>query len=205
MAWKGLILATASESPIVVVLSGSMEARRCRDAPFGGPDALAPPRPCLALSQCIKKVNMFLMGPPYFAAAHCRDRPPLRPGDASRHSVASPAAPLAQVRVLAASQPAFYRGDILVLTMGTAPLRAGEIPVFSLADKTVPIVHRALYVHERPLAAASGACACFDQPKAALAYTRLAGRASPVNYLRRAEERVRPAFCGLGEEQNSPV
>ena len=71
MSWKSLVLFTGSESPVVVVLSGSME-------------------------------------------------------------------------------PAFYRGDILFLNMGTAPLRTGEIVVYqkSLQDTDIPIVHRIIQVHE---------------------------------------------------------
>ena len=70
MSWKTLILLTGSESPIVVVLSGSME-------------------------------------------------------------------------------PAFFRGDILFLNMGTAPLRTGEVVVYNLDNKDIPIVHRVIEVHER--------------------------------------------------------
>lgn len=70
MSWKALILVTGSESPIVVVLSGSME-------------------------------------------------------------------------------PAFYRGDILFLSMGRAPLRTGEIVVYNLDQKDIPIVHRVIQVHEK--------------------------------------------------------
>ena len=46
-------------------------------------------------------------------------------------------------------EPAFYRGDILFLNMGTAPLRTGEVVVYNLADKDIPIVHRIIQVHER--------------------------------------------------------
>lgn len=70
MSWKFLILLTGSESPIVVVLSGSME-------------------------------------------------------------------------------PAFYRGDILFLNMGASPLRTGEVVVYNLAKKDIPIVHRIIQVHEK--------------------------------------------------------
>ncbi|KAK9813690.1 hypothetical protein WJX73_003835 [Symbiochloris irregularis] len=70
MIWKTLILVTGSESPVVVVLSGSME-------------------------------------------------------------------------------PGFYRGDILFLNMGTAPVRAGEVVVFSLDGRDIPIVHRVIKVHEK--------------------------------------------------------
>ncbi|PNG99791.1 Signal peptidase complex catalytic subunit SEC11C, partial [Tetrabaena socialis] len=70
MIWKSLMLVTGSESPVVVVLSGSME-------------------------------------------------------------------------------PGFYRGDILFLNMGKAPIRTGEIVVFNLDGRDIPIVHRVIKVHER--------------------------------------------------------
>ena len=71
MIWKGLMVATGSESPIVVVLSGSME-------------------------------------------------------------------------------PAFYRGDLLVLTNDIDdPIRAGDITVFKIEGRDIPIVHRVIKVHEQ--------------------------------------------------------
>merc|ERR1711918_141776 len=70
MIWKSLMVVTGSESPVVVVLSGSME-------------------------------------------------------------------------------PAFHRGDILFLHMGSAPFRTGDIVVFKVADREIPIVHRVLKVHEK--------------------------------------------------------
>lgn len=70
MSWKGLMLVTNSESPVVVVLSGSME-------------------------------------------------------------------------------PAFQRGDILFLYLGQAPVRTGEIVVFNLNNREVPIVHRVIRTHEK--------------------------------------------------------
>lgn len=71
MIWKGLMVVTGSESPIVVVLSGSME-------------------------------------------------------------------------------PAFYRGDLLFLTnYQEEPIRAGEIVVFKVEGRDIPIVHRVLKLHER--------------------------------------------------------
>lgn len=70
MVWKGLMVATGSESPIVVVLSGSME-------------------------------------------------------------------------------PAFYRGDLLFLTnLQNEPYHAGEIIVYKIRDRDIPIVHRIIKVHE---------------------------------------------------------
>ncbi|KAI1709652.1 peptidase s24-like domain-containing protein [Ditylenchus destructor] len=71
MIWKGLMVATGSESPIVVVLSGSME-------------------------------------------------------------------------------PAFYRGDLLMLTNNQDdPIRAGDITVFKIEGRDIPIVHRVIKVHEK--------------------------------------------------------
>ncbi|KAM7267531.1 hypothetical protein ACFE04_009697 [Oxalis oulophora] len=68
--WKGLMVVTGTESPVVVVLSGSME-------------------------------------------------------------------------------PAFQRGDILFLYMSKDPIRAGEIVVYNVEGRDIPIVHRAIEVHER--------------------------------------------------------
>uniref|UniRef100_A0A0B6XYQ6 Signal peptidase complex catalytic subunit SEC11 n=1 Tax=Arion vulgaris TaxID=1028688 RepID=A0A0B6XYQ6_9EUPU len=71
MIWKGLMVLTGSESPIVVVLSGSME-------------------------------------------------------------------------------PAFHRGDLLLLTnYKDEPIRVGEIVVFKIEGRDIPIVHRVLKVHEK--------------------------------------------------------
>ncbi|XP_005112802.1 signal peptidase complex catalytic subunit SEC11A [Aplysia californica] len=71
MIWKGLMVVTGSESPIVVVLSGSME-------------------------------------------------------------------------------PAFHRGDLLLLTnYKEEPIRVGEIVVFKIEGRDIPIVHRVLKVHEK--------------------------------------------------------
>nr|CAB3265927.1 signal peptidase complex catalytic subunit SEC11A [Phallusia mammillata] len=72
MIWKGLMVVTGSESPIVVVLSGSME-------------------------------------------------------------------------------PAFFRGDLLFLTnYQEDEIRAGEIVVFKIEGRDIPIVHRVIKVHEKP-------------------------------------------------------
>ncbi|XP_055615426.1 signal peptidase complex catalytic subunit SEC11A [Toxorhynchites rutilus septentrionalis] len=70
MVWKGLMVATGSESPIVVVLSGSME-------------------------------------------------------------------------------PAFHRGDLLFLTNQEEPVRVGEIVVFKIEGRDIPIVHRVIKLHEK--------------------------------------------------------
>eukprot|EP00039_Didymoeca_costata_P018977 m.335794 g.335794 ORF g.335794 m.335794 type:complete len:204 (+) comp17676_c0_seq1:60-671(+) len=71
MIWKGLMCWTGSESPIVVVLSGSME-------------------------------------------------------------------------------PAFHRGDLLFLTNDVSdPIRVGEILVFKVTGRDIPIVHRVMTVHQQ--------------------------------------------------------
>ena len=47
-------------------------------------------------------------------------------------------------------QPAFYRGDLLFLTnYQDDPVEAGEILVFKVKDRDIPIVHRVIKVHER--------------------------------------------------------
>lgn len=46
-------------------------------------------------------------------------------------------------------EPAFARGDILFLWMGSEPFRVGEVVVFKIKGRDVPIVHRILEIHER--------------------------------------------------------
>ena len=47
-------------------------------------------------------------------------------------------------------EPAFYRGDLLFLTnYRSEPIRAGEICVFRIKDRDIPIVHRVIKVHEK--------------------------------------------------------
>ncbi|XP_017255819.1 uncharacterized protein LOC108225465 isoform X2 [Daucus carota subsp. sativus] len=46
-------------------------------------------------------------------------------------------------------EPAFQRGDILFLSMSEEPIRAGEIVVFKVKGRPIPIVHRVIKVHER--------------------------------------------------------
>lgn len=46
-------------------------------------------------------------------------------------------------------EPAFQRGDILFLNNGDEPLRAGEVVVFKIKDREIPIVHRVMNVHEK--------------------------------------------------------
>lgn len=45
--------------------------------------------------------------------------------------------------------PAFERGDILFLSMSAAPIVTGDIVVFKIAGREIPIVHRALKIHQK--------------------------------------------------------
>ncbi|KAJ3233909.1 Signal peptidase complex catalytic subunit S11C [Chytriomyces hyalinus] len=45
-------------------------------------------------------------------------------------------------------EPAFQRGDLLLLSMFNTPIRVGDITVFKIAGKDIPIVHRVLEVHD---------------------------------------------------------
>ena len=45
-------------------------------------------------------------------------------------------------------EPGFYRGDILFLNMGQQPVRVGEVVVFNIDERDIPIVHRVIKVHE---------------------------------------------------------
>ena len=44
-------------------------------------------------------------------------------------------------------EPAFYRGDLLFLTMPDEPVKVGEIVVFKIPGRDVPIVHRVIKLH----------------------------------------------------------
>jgi signal peptidase len=47
-------------------------------------------------------------------------------------------------------EPAFYRGDLLLLTnYHDEPIRTGDIIVFRIKDRDIPIVHRVIKVHEK--------------------------------------------------------
>ena len=72
-------------------------------------------------------------------------------------------------------EPAFYRGDILFLHMGFAPFRAGDIVVFKVADREIPIVHRIIKVLRM-----LGACAPAAAP------------GSPSNQAPRCTQAARP-------------
>ena len=47
-------------------------------------------------------------------------------------------------------EPAFHRGDLLVLTnYDDDPIRVGEIVVFKIDGRDIPIVHRVIKLHEK--------------------------------------------------------
>ncbi|KAJ4810379.1 Signal peptidase I [Rhynchospora pubera] len=46
-------------------------------------------------------------------------------------------------------EPGFKRGDILFLHMNKEPIRAGEIVVYNVDGRDIPIVHRVIKAHER--------------------------------------------------------
>ena len=47
-------------------------------------------------------------------------------------------------------EPAFQRGDLLFLTNYKGdPIRVGEIVVFKVEGREIPIVHRVLKIHEK--------------------------------------------------------
>lgn len=46
-------------------------------------------------------------------------------------------------------EPAFHRGDLLFLYRPDSPIEVGEIVVFKLDGRDIPIVHRVLKVHQR--------------------------------------------------------
>jgi len=49
-------------------------------------------------------------------------------------------------------EPAFFRGDLLLLTnYPEEPIRTGDIVVFRIEGRDIPIVHRVLKVHEKYL------------------------------------------------------
>ncbi|PWN50812.1 signal peptidase I [Violaceomyces palustris] len=45
-------------------------------------------------------------------------------------------------------EPAFYRGDLLFLSMPDKPLRVGDIPVYKIPGMDIPIVHRVIEIHD---------------------------------------------------------
>uniref|UniRef100_G1MQK1 Signal peptidase complex catalytic subunit SEC11 n=1 Tax=Meleagris gallopavo TaxID=9103 RepID=G1MQK1_MELGA len=57
---------------------------------------------------------------------------------------------LAQPGAVGSMEPAFHRGDLLFLTNRIEdPIRVGEIVVFRIEGREIPIVHRVLKIHEK--------------------------------------------------------
>ncbi|GMT00206.1 hypothetical protein PENTCL1PPCAC_22380, partial [Pristionchus entomophagus] len=49
-------------------------------------------------------------------------------------------------------EPAFHRGDVVVLThYDDEPIRTGDIVVFKIEGRPIPIVHRIIKVHEKDI------------------------------------------------------
>ena len=46
-------------------------------------------------------------------------------------------------------EPAFHRGDLFLTNFREDPIRAGEIVVFKVEGRDIPIVHRVIKVHEK--------------------------------------------------------
>lgn len=46
-------------------------------------------------------------------------------------------------------EPTFYKGDILTLYKDDSPMNVGDIVVFKIPTREIPIVHRVLEVHTR--------------------------------------------------------
>ncbi|KAH6584241.1 hypothetical protein BASA61_007599 [Batrachochytrium salamandrivorans] len=45
-------------------------------------------------------------------------------------------------------EPSFQRGDLLILSLLSDPIRVGDICVYKIKGKDIPIVHRVLELHE---------------------------------------------------------
>ncbi|KAJ6715150.1 SIGNAL PEPTIDASE COMPLEX CATALYTIC SUBUNIT SEC11 [Salix viminalis] len=102
--WKALMCITGSESPVVVVLSGSMEPgfKRVKNKQWQHETTL-----CKWLEIVVATLQLNICSMKLFL------------------------------------------GDILFLHMSKDPIRAGEIVVFNIDGREIPIVHRVIKVHER--------------------------------------------------------
>ncbi|KAB5574168.1 hypothetical protein DKX38_001362 [Salix brachista] len=113
--WKALMCITGSESPVVVVLSGSMEPgfKRVKNKQWQHETTL-----CKWLGDCRS--------------------------DASTKYLQHEALLSALTVLLGFSDD--NTGDILFLHMSKDPIRAGEIVVFNIDGREIPIVHRVIKV-----------------------------------------------------------
>ncbi|KAF8368308.1 hypothetical protein PRIPAC_86137 [Pristionchus pacificus] len=63
--------------------------------------------------------------------------------------IAGNASPITVV-ISGSMEPAFFRGDVLILTNDDdEPVRVGDITVFRIEGRKIPIVHRVIKVHEK--------------------------------------------------------
>ncbi|KAF9689957.1 hypothetical protein SADUNF_Sadunf01G0146100 [Salix dunnii] len=113
--WKALMCITGSESPVVVVLSGSMEPgfKRLWKLRLSSSSTLMSSQPNELVSWRLQKK--------------------------SKHNTLD----------CLSNYIHFLQGDILFLHMSKDPIRAGEIVVFNIDGREIPIVHRVIKVHER--------------------------------------------------------
>ncbi|KAJ9526997.1 hypothetical protein QJQ45_025299, partial [Haematococcus lacustris] len=111
--------------------------------------------------QTLKRMNyrQLMMQAIQLGESHCdirsHDMERADAGDRQRvpmpHSVPATSHPPMQVVVVLSGsmEPGFQRGDILFLNMGKAPISTGEIVVFNINGRDIPIVHRVIKVHQR--------------------------------------------------------
>jgi signal peptidase I len=56
-------------------------------------------------------------------------------------------------------EPAFFRGDLLFLTNHQdEPIKVGDIVVFKIEGRDIPIVHRVLQLHDESVLSAALGC-----------------------------------------------
>ncbi|RVW84414.1 Signal peptidase complex catalytic subunit SEC11A [Vitis vinifera] len=129
--WKALMCITGSESPVVVVLSGSMEPgfKRLQASIF-------------------MEAALFLLNMYEFVSSWA-----LTSGEGGRHN--GPLGPKINNGIRGWVDglvedyliPVFEERDILFLHMSKDPIRAGEIVVFNVDGREIPIVHRVIKLY----------------------------------------------------------
>ncbi len=132
--WKSLMLVTGSESPV-----RHRQRRTANDAAASTTTSQAWHR-----SWTLRTRRLRSTLEPW---RRCRVR---------RRTRLRPSAPVARVQVVVvlsgSMEPGMYRGDILFLNLGKAPIRTGEIVVFNIDGRDIPIVHRVIKVGTRSCA-----------------------------------------------------
>lgn len=131
MIWKTLILLTGSESPVRLLIDFAAFLD-CFTVVLGTCSSANPC--CNAHATCCKE-DVHLDITTFCIRSSC---------DSIQGQI------MQVVVVLSGSmEPGFYRGDILFLNMGHRPIRVGEVVVFNIDQRDIPIVHRVIKVHER--------------------------------------------------------